>query len=448
MPPRYHSSKMLLALAISVLGFGASLLSSIVVARVLGADGKGVFSLFQVTVYGITSLAGFGIGQGQMFHALRNPERMRYFVANSYAVAIAEGLVIAVVLLVARRLEFVQKLSAAGTPTLISAIVAVPVLSMLVFQRQYLLAAQAYEASKLNMVLSQVLPLIVYVMLYLRHIYSVPNVIAGFVGSQLLCVVLYHVYIARIAPQDRAFSWSFLKESLSFGMFQYLSDLALFLTSRLDFFLVAWLAGVKGLGLYSVAVALAEITFKLPSELGTLLFPAFAGSHISRGQAAAILRTTVCLSILMALALGVMSGPIVGLLFGPQFSASIPAFRLLLVGAVAWSTIFVTWNHASACGRPWLGLPIFGAVALIDGALDILLIPRYGVAGAGIAAAVSYWIAAFVFLRVFRQQENWSAFDVLVVRRSDLYSVSRAIVNVVHLFAKAIVRPKLVGERE
>jgi Na+-driven multidrug efflux pump len=95
-----------------------------------------------------------------------------------------------------------------------------------------------------------------------------------------------------------------------------------------------------------------------------------------------------------------------------------------------------------------LGLPIFGAAALIDGVLDIVLIPHYGVAGAGIAAAVSYWIAAFAFLRIFKQQEKRSSFDVLVIRRSDLDGVGRAIVNVARLFTKTIVRPKLVGERE
>jgi len=104
-----------------------------------------------------------------------------------------------------------------------------------------------------------------------------------------------------------------------------------------------------------VAVGLAEITIRLSNELGTMLFPIFAGGGLKAGQAATALRVVTLLSLGAAVVLGVASGPLVRVLFGQTFAEAVPAFRWLLLGTVAWSTTNVTWPHLAAGGRPGSG---------------------------------------------------------------------------------------------
>jgi Na+-driven multidrug efflux pump len=114
----------------------------------------------------------------------------------------------------------------------------------------------------------------------------------------------------------------------------------------------------------------------------------------------------------------------------------VAAFRWLLVGTVAWTSVSVTWSYANASGRPQIGVPIFTAAAVTDVVLNVMLLGRLGIVGAGIAATVSYWIAAILFLRLFCVLEACTLRDALVVRSSDLRHIAR----VTRDLARALVR--------
>lgn len=440
-----RDSRVMIAMGISYLGFVAALLSSTLVARLLGVEAKGEFSLFQVTVFAILAFAGFGAGHGQVFHGLRNPDRMRHFMANSYVIALSTTVTIALLYILTRSWWSFGKRASYDWQITVVMFVAVAVLSVLVFQRQYLLAIESYELAKANMAASQVIPLFAYLLLYLVGRVSLESVIVSFVVSQAICVVVFQYVVNHFEPAPLGFSWAFAKESYSFGILQYLSDLSLFLTSRVDFLLVTWFLGLTGLGIYSVAVSLGEITSRLASELGTMLFPAIASGTVREGGAVAVLRKTIFVSVVIAVLLGLASRPLVLLLFGKAFSAAVPVFRWLLVGTVAWSTIFVTSNHASANGRPALGILFFGAAALFDGILDVLVLRHYGVVGAGIAASGSYWLSAFLFLRVFCKKEGCSYRDALLVKYSDLLGLWSAVLGIRQAVSRGL--PKISGVR-
>jgi O-antigen/teichoic acid export membrane protein len=414
------SKKMFSALLISYAGFVFGFLANILVARALGVQGKGTFSLFQVTVALLAALAGFGAGHGQMFHVMRNPDRLRHFMANGYVSAIGLTVAVAIAYLLAADSAHLAQF---GWPLVAAAIALVPATSILVFQRQYFLARHEYSLSKLNLALTLTLPVVPYGVLFALGKATLVNLIVGYTITQVACCVGFAVLTHRSTLRPRTPSWEFAKESLSFGIWQYLSDIIQFLVSRVDFFLVAYFLGSAGLGIYSVAAGIAEVTSRVPRELGTVLFPAFAAGHLQKASAVSFLRLTVAVALLTAILLGVISKPVILLLFGKDFAAAVPAFRWLLPGVVAWSTLHVTWNHASANGRPGLGVPIFGAAAVLDVVLDIFLLPKIGVVGASIASTISYGFAAFLFARIFCRNEGYSMPDALVMRGRDLRNI-------------------------
>lgn len=401
------------------MGFAASLFSNVIVARLLGVDGKGVFTLFIVTVYAVSAFSGLGLGQGQMYYSSKSPKKIKHFMPNAFVLAIILGAGLACVYFGLGRIWQLQLIDQLGSNMVSLAVIVIPVLSLLVFQRQVLLATHSYSLSKVNFALSQIIPILFYAFIYLFLSLTAESLIIGFVASQILCLFLFQIIIFRRVPPGRP-SLDFAQESVAFGIKQYLSDVVIFLTNRLDFFLVALYLGKTGLGIYSVAVGLSEVASRLPSEFGTILFPAFAANKISNSGKVIILRRTLFLSILGAVILAVIGPWLIGFLFGRDFLVAGKTFYFLLPGIVAWSTIYVTWNSVSAAGRPGLGVPIFGAAALLDVILIVFLIPVWGIVGVGIASSAAYCFAAVVFLMQFCKDEEISVKEALHPRIEDL----------------------------
>jgi len=346
----WDSLQVMTAIGISYLGMAATFLSNVVLARVLGAEGKGSFSLFQVMVTAIVTFSALGIGHGQMFHAAKDPRQLRHFMPNAYLISGLLGGGMAAVWVALAALLNRNPLGKLGWLAGAALVVIVPIISLSVFQRQYFLTRHNYRLSKCIVALSQILPLAGYVSLFALGHATLINAIIMFVAAQVLCCVIAELLIERNGSWLKNISFAFARLSAVFGIQQYLSGVVEFLMARLDFFLVGLFLGRKGLGLYSVAVAMAEITIRLPNELGTVLFPAFASGSLETSRAATILRKLLLLSLVIAALLAMSSGSIIVLLFGKQFRDAVPAFRWLLLGTIAWSTIYVTWNRTSARG--------------------------------------------------------------------------------------------------
>ncbi len=396
------------------------------VSRLLGVEGKGIFSLFMVTVSGLWIVASLGMPQGQLYHASKNRLWLSHFMANAVVCSTLTGGLVALTYFLGGRALGFKAVTALPWPVLLIGIVAVPAGLLLIYQRQYFLVLDRFELAKASGATSLTLPVIGYLVLYGADHTGVTTFAGAYLASQLFCFGAFQVAARRVGVVPGRFSKELARRSLSFGSRQFASDLALYLTSRLDFFLVMLYLGGKGLGIYSVAVGLAEITIRLSNEIGTMLFPIFATGNLKTGQPTAALRLVTLLAVGVAAPLALTSGPLVRILFGQAFADAAPAFRWLLIGTVAWSTTNVTWTYISARGRPGLGVFVFGLAAGVDLLLNVLLLPYWGVIGASIAATASYVVAALLFLHFFRKSEACSLQEAFVPNRSDFRLLWRA----------------------
>jgi len=421
-----RATRMVRAAVISYSSFVCLFISSVLASRLLGVEGKGIFSLFLATVTGLMIVATFGVPQGQMYHASKQQEWLRHFMANAVPFSLVTGGVIALVYFAGGRGLGLRQVTTLGWSGLVAGVIAVPVGVLLMYQRQYFLTLHRFELAKAAGAASATLPLFGYLGLYAIGHATVSTFMGAFAASQLLCFAIFLIPARRVGPVQARFSLELARRSLTFGARQYASDIASYLMSRLDFFIVTLYLGATGLGLYSVAVGLAEIIVRLSNEIGTMLYPVFARGDLKSGQPAAALRIITLMAIVLATVLELVSGPLVRVLYGAAFADAVPAFRWIVLGTVAWSTTHVTWTYVSSTGRPGVGVFVFGFATVVDVLLNIILLPHLGVVGASIAATASYFAAGVVFFHLFRSAERCSIRTALVPRWSDLQLLWRA----------------------
>ena len=434
------------AVVLAYVGHAVAFASGILVARVLGPAGKGALSLFVEAVSALAVIAHLGIGTGQLYVVAKDPRQLAHFMPNARLLALPLGLAAALLFYGGTAIMGVAPAAGWDPVTLAAAVVLSPVMFLQLLQRQYLLATRRYAGAKVQFVGSMLLPFLGYATLALIHMAQWQSFVRAFATGQIAWVVAVEAAIARLDGFQTAPSLQLLRASFGFGVKQYGTGVVEYLTTRLDFFLVAGMLGSRALGVYSVAVALSEVVSRISREIGNTLLPEFASGRLGRGAGPRVVRKTFLVAALAGLTTAALSGPLVVGLFGRPFSGAVWPLRLLLIGTIVASTIEVTWPHTSARGKPAAGIWYFGAAAVLDVALNVALLPRWGILGASVAAVASHVLVAILFLREFVRAESCTLAAAVLPRVRDARQVWDAVLSVSSRFWKPLHRrPGRIG---
>ncbi len=182
-----------------------------------------------------------------------------------------------------------------------------------------------------------------------------------------------------------------LKRLVSYGLRSYGVDLLGTLSRQLDQVLVVGLLAPAMMGLYVVALSAARLLEVFQSAITAVLFPKASGRPIEEvvaltGRAVQI-NTTI--SLLAAACLALFGPWALSLVYGQEFLGAVGVFRLLLFEAVFGGCAWVMAHAFLAAGRPEIvtvvqGVGVGSAVLLV-----LVLVPRYGLEGAGLAVSIS-----------------------------------------------------------
>lgn len=168
---------------------------------------------------------------------------------------------------------------------------------------------------------------------------------------------------------------------------------------RIDQLMLFQMKGSQAVGYYSAAVNLPEALVIFPSAFMTSVFPLmsryFKTSKESLTQAYTLsFRYMLMLIIPIAVGTTLLSKPIISLIYGESFLPSVPVLSILI-----WSEIFVFYGliHYEiliSVNKQRLYLLFTGTGAVVNIVLNLILIPIYGIIGAGIATLISYILSA------------------------------------------------------
>jgi O-antigen/teichoic acid export membrane protein len=210
----------------------------------------------------------------------------------------------------------------------------------------------------------------------------------------------------RISPATWRFDWRVGRELLSDGWPIIFAGVCSAVYARIDQVMIRWFMTSESVGLYAVAVRIAEMVFFVPGILCGTVFPAIVKARaVDRALYRERLQKLYALMIWLALGFSVpvalLSPWIVRALFGAEFTGAGPALAIQVWGSVFVfvGVVFDKYLLAENQQRKALVKTVLGAVSNVG--LNCVLIPLWGIRGAALATCISYAVYGYFSMLVF-----------------------------------------------
>jgi antigen flippase len=386
---------------------GLSGLATIVIARELGPYGRGnwaaIFSLATL----VATFAALGLPSAAAYGAARleGTDRRQLIAATSRA-----ALILAVVSLagyaavteVARPGHGAADAVAGGA--LIAAFTVIQNVSqqlVLVTGRlRWFIAAQLVSAG---------FAILAVLIVALASRLTLTAVVGIYAGRALVGTAIAAAGITEAGPSSRVSavrsraSLRLLAPYLGYAFMTFATLSLTQVVQRVDVLLVAGIRGSSAAGRYAVAVQLLELLIVVPGALGFVLFRrgARASEHHWR-DAMRALRWVVGIQAVAAAVLFLAAPEVIAVVYGDRYRGATVALRWLMPGAVMLGAQTVASNYIASRGRPKSVLVAWAAGAIIGIGLNLLLIPRYGIAGAAGVSSLAFSVVLAIHIVALR----------------------------------------------
>jgi O-antigen/teichoic acid export membrane protein len=419
----------LITLLTDVIIFGLGIILSVVLARNLGEEGRGIYTVLTITNGLLALILGLNLGTACTTFLAQGRYRAAEVqtVAAGLALALGALAALSTVLLYALLRDSVFR----GVPFgyLLVAVLLVPIT---IYQSYW----NAIMVGTGRMAAMNALNLALNFGNTAALLLAVGAFGGGLPGFLLAWVVGWLGWLAGslvLTGRGGGFAWppqSAARDLIGFGLRGHGAGIANQLFLNFDVYVVQVALGLGPLGIYALAVQLAR---KLWLPLNAVTIAATGRiSGLPPGEAmlltAKVSRTSLLLVSVLAVPLGLISPWLIPFLYGPAFAGAVPPLILSLVGTAGFAVFQVLGVYITAqMGRPGL-LSIIAWVELgISIPLYIGLILAYGIAGAGLASSLTYLLAMAGTVVVFRRHTGLPLHALFVPRASDFQDYLRVL---------------------
>ncbi len=361
-------------------------------ARVLGTEGYGIFSYALSLAAFFTIFSDIGLSGLLTRELVKKPEEIQRYIATTLRIKLAFIVfTIALTLFVA---PWFIRIDAAHS--------LLPVVALLLAFDSMRTFVFAVTRSKNRMEIESGLSVATDIFITLfgfTALFLIPSAkwlaIAYTAGSGLGFFVSFFFIRRWIGGFMMEFDKSLVKPILSSAWpFAIMGLLGGFMIN-IDTIIIGWFRSASELGLYGAAQRPIQVFYMIPGFIGVSLFPllskfAHEKAHERTKRVVEHATAGVLAAALPLIVGGIIVGtPFVQLVFGTQYLGATLAFQLLLLTLVPVFVGSIVGNTIFAYDEQKIFLKSAGMGAAANVALDLLLIPSYGIAGSAIATVIA-----------------------------------------------------------
>jgi O-antigen/teichoic acid export membrane protein len=409
--------------------YAAGLAVAVLVSRVLGPSGRGEYYLLVVAAATFVSIARLGLEQANVYlYSAKSVPLARLNAQNTFVALSAGGLAAAAMIvapLVAPAILETDRTS------LILAALTVPLnLHIILTAGLQTLAGQVTWQFKAGLA-AALLQLALLATIALLGLLNVPAVLlANLIATGGGWVFLVRAPASVTRPGLRI-DLDLLARTLRHSLVLHVGMVLFFLQLRIDTFLVGSIAGVANLGIYSLAVLMAETMFLVTDSLAIATLPKQLTNTVADAARLALrgVRVNVILGAAIALGWVVTGAIVIRVLFGADFGNTYPALISLLPGSIFLGMQRMCGPVVLRSGTPLRLAGIYALALGVNILLNLVWIPAAGIVGAAFASSVSYGVSASLILLWTTRAAGTGFVGSLLPRRSDLLVLTQTVIR-------------------
>lgn len=221
---------------------------------------------------------------------------------------------------------------------------------------------------------------------------------------------------------------SITREMFSYGSFAQLANILQTLNYRLSFYLLNVFIGQGAVGVYSVALALSDVIWMMSKSISTVQLTRISNTD-NTAQAHELtkkfLRFSVFSTVLLLIPAMIIPAEFYSLVFGQEFGEVKAVIIAMGTGILIFSINIILANHFGGTGRYKINMLASLVGLVVNVAMNVLLIPKWGLTGAGISASLTYTVITLFTWWQFVKEASIKWRD-LVIGKEDLRKMAEA----------------------
>jgi len=407
-----------------LLSLGLGIIILIILVRVLGPMGKGIYALIILIPTVAIKLAGLGIEEANIYFTGSKKYLIKDIISSSFIFAFSLGLILILLFWILSQFNFFQNFldsNQINLSYLWIAVLTIPFTFLFTFLNSIFLGREEivkFNLVKISFLVIQLIAVILFLMILKQSVFGA---ILSYTLATIIIALFVILLIRKIVNFHPSFNRALFKNALSYGGKIYLGNIAQFLNYRLDMLLIAIFLIPASVGLYSIAVEIVEKLWLIPMAAATVLFPRVSSLKDSQVNflTPRVCRHTLFIITVISLGLVILAYPLIKIFFGSAFLPSLTPLLILLPGIVAFSGARVLLADLSGRGKPEIGMRAAFISLAINIPLNILLIPRWGISGAAFASTIAYILATLIIIIAFAKISKRSFSEILLVKKRD-----------------------------
>ncbi len=400
-------------------GQGAQIFRIILIiyaARVLGAAGLGLFS-YAVTLAGMfTTFSDIGISAVLNREASRNPETRASYISTSFFLKLL--LILASIGIIYLALPLYTNVQGIR-PLLIVICLILTFDSMIQFGYALIRAAEKMEQEAIIHILTNVSILTLGLVFLWKFNTPTSLTWAYALGSGIGLLTTLFIIKSELKSIIKSFSkslvWKIFSSAWPFALVTLLSTLMI----NIDTLVIGHFRSITDIGLYTAAQRPIQLFYTSAGLIASAVFPVFARLAKKddvkfRAIFEKMLTATFLIAIPLAVGGVILGKEVILILFGNQYLGATLTFQLLMLTMLTTfpSSIFI--NGVFAYDRQKVFTWFISLGVIINFVLDVIFIPRWGIAGSAVATIIAQLVIWTLLLTTIKRLNNFSVWPSLL----------------------------------
>ncbi len=399
-----------------------SLITGVITSRILGPNGKGIYTAILVVPLMIRSLCDLGLRQATMFYLGKKAYDEKRYIGSVFGLYILTSTLSISITLALYSLLY----NPAYTPANITlALLTLPINLLLSYTGGVFLGKDLIAKFNRQRWIPAVFGLLGVILFVWIFRWGVWGALLALVVSRLIVLFFNLGYVYKeygwINP---VFDFRIISSIVKLGIIYGISLFVIQLNYKVNIILLERLSSADQIGFFSVGSNIANLLWQLPAALSVVILSKSATTASDdqqrlSGNVLKLLRLTLLAGIAAGAVLYFVIPFLLPFVYGKEFVPSVSVVQTILPGVIIMIVFKVLNSRLAGLGKPYYALFVFGPTLLLNIVLDIIFIPKYHAVGAAMVSNVCWLLSTCVFIVVFSRKTGFSLKEMFTVKKTD-----------------------------